>query len=229
MIAEQLLFSQGFGSRRECRAMILRGELRIENRDIDDPDEDVGEQIGEFSVEGKRWRYGKKIVIALNKPKGYECSTKPSAYPSVLKLLPYPFRVRGIQPVGRLDVDTTGLLILTDDGALIHRLTSPKKHVEKIYEVLCSREVTQKMRNQLLEGVLLDGERSPVKASRCEVTGNRRLSLGLTQGKYHQVKRMIAAVGNHVEELHRSRIGNYVLPDDLQIGEWVWIDAGFAF
>ena len=128
----------------------------------------------------------------------------------MLSLLPPPLRVRKVQPVGRLDEDTTGLLLLTDDGKLIHRLTHPKKHVTKIYRVTLKHPVTEKQIAQLLKGVQLADSPDIV------------IVLGITQGKYHQVKRMMAAVSNRVVALERIRFGNLSLPEDLKPGEWTW-------
>ena len=161
--------------------------------------------------------------MVLNKPAGYECSQKPKHHPSVLSLLPLPLRVRGVQPVGRLDEDTTGLLLLTDDGALIHRLTSPKKHVAKVYEVGCADPVTDEACAELLRGVVLHDDPLPVRAAACEPTGSLSLRLTLLEGKYHQVKRMVAATGNAVTSLRRSRYGVLALPDDLAPGQWRWL------
>ena len=127
----QLLFSQGFGARRECEGLIASGLVAIGGRVCDDPFHEV-EPVGlNFSVRGEPWPYREKALVVLHKPAGYECSQKPKHHTSVMSLLPGPLRRREVQPVGRLDEDTTGLLLLTDDGALIHRLTSPKKHVPR--------------------------------------------------------------------------------------------------
>src|SRR5262249_42724872 len=119
----QVLFSQGFGARRECEGLILAGHVTLLGASghavCDDPFFEVDPDALEFCVRGERWRYHAKALVLLNKPAGYECSQKPKHHPSVLSLLPPPLRVRGVQPVGRLDEDTTGLLLLTDDGALI--------------------------------------------------------------------------------------------------------------
>ncbi|HWH84984.1 MAG TPA: pseudouridine synthase, partial [Burkholderiaceae bacterium] len=135
MKVHQLLFSQGFGTRRECEALIAHGLFAIDGRICDDPALDVEPAGLSFHVRGEAWPYHAKALVLLHKPADYECSQKPKHHPGVLSLLPPPLRVRGLQPIGRLDADTTGLLLLTDDGALIHRLTSPKKHVPKVYEV----------------------------------------------------------------------------------------------
>jgi 16S rRNA pseudouridine516 synthase len=131
--------------------------------------------------------------------------------------------------VGRLDQDTTGLLLLSDDGKFIHRMSSPKHHVPKVYDVLAKHPVDTVQIAKLLAGVVLDDSPLPVKAAACHQTGEHRLSLTLTEGKYHQVKRMVAAVGNRVEGLHRSQIGSFVLPPDLSPGQWRWLsDADLA-
>lgn len=225
MRLEQVLFSQGFGTRHECRGMILQSRVQIEEVIHQDPDEDVDVDGLVFCVDGKPWPYFEKAVVALHKPSGYECSQKPIHHPSVMTLLPAPLRVRGIQPVGRLDEDTTGLLILTDDGALQHRLIHPKKHVAKVYEVTCRHPISELMVKKLLDGVMLDGEKKPVKADSIELKTEHVLWMTISQGKYHQVKRMIATVSNRVDCLHRIGVGKFSLPEDLPIGEWRFINV----
>ncbi|HEY6135301.1 MAG TPA: pseudouridine synthase [Rubrivivax sp.] len=220
----QVLFSQGFGTRRECDGRVLAGMVSVGGRVVDDPDEDVAVKGLVFSVEGREWRYFEKALVLLHKPAGYECSTKPRHHPSVLSLLPAPLRTRQVQPIGRLDEDTTGVLLLTDDGALIHQLTSPKKHVPKVYEVVTKHAVDAGQVAALLAGVVLEDDPYPVRAAACEATGENTLRLTLTEGKYHQVKRMVAAAGNRVEGLHRSAFGAITVPADLAPGQWTWLD-----
>jgi 16S rRNA pseudouridine516 synthase len=181
-------------------------------------------------VQGKEWPYFDLAYLMLHKPTGTECSQKPSTWPSIYTLLPSPLRLRpqkaavqGVQAVGRLDQDTTGLLLLTDDGKFIHRMSSPKHHMPKVYEVTTKHEITEQQVEKLLAGVVLDDSPKPVKAAACEKVSETHLKLTLTEGKYHQVKRMLAAVGNRVEGLHRSAIGNLQLPEDLAPGQWRWI------
>ena len=224
MQLRQILFSQGFGSRRECDALILNGLVQVQGRVVEDPGADFATGGLTFSVQSQAWSYHAQALLMLHKPAGYECSRKPRHHPGVLSLLPPPLRVRGVQPVGRLDEDTTGLLLLTDDGALIHKLTSPKWHVPKVYRVDCADAVTASQLEQLLEGVVLHDDPQPVRATACEVAGERRLLLTLTEGKYHQVKRMLAAVGNHVQALHRVAFGALQLPEDLAPGQWCWVE-----
>jgi 16S rRNA pseudouridine516 synthase len=184
-----------------------------------------------FRVQGVDWPYHEKAYLMLHKPSGTECSQKPSTYPSVYTLLPSPLRLRpqkgavqGVQAVGRLDQDTTGLLLLTDDGKFIHRMSSPRHHVPKVYEVTVKHALDERQVQRLLEGVVLDDDPKPVRAAACHAVDALHLRLTLTEGKYHQVKRMVAAVGNRVEGLHRAQIGGLHLPADLAPGQWRWLN-----
>ncbi|MDE2396068.1 MAG: 16S rRNA pseudouridine(516) synthase [Burkholderiales bacterium] len=220
-----LLFTQGFGTRRVCAGLVEAGLVRIGGAVVDDPGLEVDADGFVFEVEGVLWPYQASALVMLNKPAGYECSQKPRHHPSVMSLLPPPLRQRGLQPVGRLDEDTTGLLLLTDDGKLIHRLTSPRHHVPKVYQVQARHPVSEEQLERLRAGVALEDEPRPVAALAAERRGENALELTLAEGKYHQVKRMIAAVGNRCEALHRSRIGALELGEDLAPGRWRWIGA----
>ncbi len=226
----QALFTQGFGTRRECEALVLHGLVEHAGRVVDDPGAELPADGLVLRVQGQDWPYFAKALVMLHKPAGYECSQKPRHHPSVMTLLPPPLRRRNVQPVGRLDEDTTGLLLLTDDGALIHRLTSPKHHVPKVYEAGCKHPVDAAQVAQLLAGVTLLDDPAPVRAAGAEATGERAdglhgLRLVLTEGKYHQVKRMVAAAGNRVEALHRSAFGALELPAGLAPGQWRWLEG----
>jgi 16S rRNA pseudouridine516 synthase len=221
----QILYSQGFGSRRECAALLARGEVQVASQTVVDPHAEFNAEGLLFTVGGMAWPFHAQALLMLNKPANYECSRQPKHHASVLSLLPAPLRTRGVQPVGRLDADTTGLLLLTDDGQLIHRLTSPKQHVPKVYEVACKHEVSDAQITQLLVGVLLHDDPTPAVAVTCQRSNSHTLRMTLTDGRYHQVKRMLAAVGNRVESLHRSEIGALHLPADLAPGRWRWLNA----
>jgi 16S rRNA pseudouridine516 synthase len=225
MQISQVLFSQGFGTRRECESLVAAGFVSVLGVVCEDPWQQFDTDGLVFGVQGVNWPYRERALVVLNKPAGYECSQKPKHHASVISLLPAPLRRRGLQPVGRLDEDTTGLLLLTDDGTLIHRLTSPKHHVPKVYEVQCKHEVDAKQVAALLAGVVLEDDPKPVKAAACEAVGTHGIRLTLTEGKYHQVKRMVAAAGNRVEGLHRSTFGALALPADLAPGQWRWLDG----
>jgi 16S rRNA pseudouridine516 synthase len=232
MQLQDVLFSQGFGTRRVCAGLVQQGHVSVNGQAVTEAAAEFEVEGLRFTVDGVEWEYHEKAYLMLHKPAGTECSRKPSAYPSIYTLLPSPLRQRpqkaatqGVQAVGRLDQDTTGLLLLTDDGQFIHRMSSPRHHVPKVYEVTVKHAVDERQVSRLLEGVVLDDDPQPVRAAACEVAGDKLLRLTLTEGKYHQVKRMIAAVGNRVEALHRSRIGGLVLPDDLLPGQWRWLSA----
>ncbi|HOE42710.1 MAG TPA: 16S rRNA pseudouridine(516) synthase [Rhodoferax sp.] len=239
MQLQDILYSQGFGTRRVCAGLIQQGHVQIYDknqppalvRQVQSAIEIEANGLT-FRVQGQDWPYAERAYIMLHKPPGTECSQKPSTYPSVYSLLPAPLRqrpqkgaVQGVQAVGRLDQDTSGLLLLTDDGQFIHRMSSPKHHVPKVYEVNVKHPLDERQLKRLLEGVLLDDDPRPVRAAACVAVSPQQLRLTLTEGKYHQVKRMLAAVGNRVEALHRSQIGGLCLPDDLLPGQWRWLGA----
>lgn len=232
-----LLYSQGFGTRRVCAGLIQQGLVAIHKERVSsevctDPWLDVAQEGLILRVQGADWPYHDKAYLMLHKPAMVECSQRPSAYPSIYSLLPAPLRERpvrgankGVQAIGRLDQDTTGLLLLSDDGQFIHRMASPKRHVPKVYRVTTRHPVTEVQQQRLLDGVILEDDPVPVRASASVRLGEHELDLTLTQGKYHQVKRMLAAVGNRVEHLHRWRIGALDLPQDLAPGQWRWLSA----
>ena len=238
MQLQDILYSQGFGTRRVCAGLIQQGLVQV-YPSAHAPAAVCTESNAEFVAEGLRfrvqgvdWPYQEKAYLMLNKPTATECSQKPSTYPSIYTLLPSPLRLRpqkgavqGVQAVGRLDQDTTGLLLLTDDGKFIHRMSSPRHHVPKVYEVTVKHPLSDAQVAKLLAGVVLDDDPKPVRAAACEALGEHHLRLTLTEGKYHQVKRMVAAVSNRVEGLQRSQIGGLCLPDDLAPGQWCWLSS----
>ncbi len=236
MQLQDILYTQGFGTRRVCAGLIQQGLVKVYQADtaevITDVTTDMEATGLRYQVQGVDWEYHALAYIAFNKPAGTECSQKPSVHPSIYTLLPSPLRLRpqksaiqGVQAVGRLDQDTTGLLLLSDDGQFIHRMSSPKKHIAKVYEVTTKHPIDDKQVQKLLAGVVLDDDPKPVKAAAALKVSEHHLQLTLTEGKYHQVKRMLAAVGNRVEGLHRSKIGNFELPVDLLPGQWRWLST----
>ncbi len=215
---DKILQSQGFGSRKACRELAASGAVSIGGEEQTDWSRCFDTDGLRFAIDGEDYEFALKLYIALNKPAGYECSRKPSHHPSVLSLLPERFLNRDVQPVGRLDHDTTGLLLLSDDGSFIHAQSSPKKHLPKLYEATLERPCDDGLVTALLEGVQLIDEPAPIKAFSCERGGEKSLSICIDQGKYHQVKRMIAAAGNHCAALRRSAIGGLRL-DALGLAE----------
>jgi 16S rRNA pseudouridine516 synthase len=220
----RILQSQGFGSRKDCTRIVRKLGVEI-NGEITKDHKTKFETDGlEFSVNGKRWVFRQKVYILMHKPNGMECSRKPKIHPSVLGLLPSQLIERDIQPIGRLDVDTTGLLLLTDDGQFNHNITSPKKDLPKIYEVTAKHPLSESNLSKLIEGVILEDEETPVFAKAVEKKSEKVFLMTITEGKYHQVKRMLAAAGNRVELLHRVSIGPYNC-EELEAGEWRFLEG----
>jgi len=226
---QDILFSQGFGTRRVCAGLIQQGLVSVGGAVQADTLAEFDTEGLQFTVQGVLWPYQERAYLMLHKPAGYECSQKPGMYPSIYTLLPGPLRTRGggaaagVQAVGRLDQDTTGLLLLSDDGKFIHRMSSPRHHVPKVYDVTTKHGIDDSQVSRLLAGVVLDDSPVPVRAAAAEQVDSHRLLLTLTEGKYHQVKRMLAAVGNRVEGLHRSRIGSIQLTSELPERHWRWL------
>lgn len=155
----------------------------------------------------------------LYKPQGYICSHDDGEYPTVFQFFDYPLMTK-LHTAGRLDVDTTGLVLLTDDGKWSHRITSPKHHCEKTYLVTLADPVEDFYAQRLAEGILLRGEKEPTLPAQLEILDDYNVNLTISEGRYHQVKRMFAALGNKVEALHRWRIGDVVLDERLEEGEF---------
>lgn len=204
---------------------MLAGRVQVQGARCEDPSADPDTDGLRFSVDGVEWPYMAFATVLLHKPAGYECSREPQHHASVLELLPAPLRLRGVQPVGRLDQDSTGLLVLTDDGALNHALASGRRGITKTYRVQTRHPVDELQQEALLAGVVLRDSPQPVRGLACELLGERELRIVVAEGRYHQVKRMLAAVGNRVEALHREAIGALRLPADLAPGAWRWLEA----
>ncbi|MBB3212057.1 16S rRNA pseudouridine516 synthase [Herbaspirillum sp. Sphag1AN] len=223
---DRILQSQGFGSRKYCRSLIEDGEVAIHGEVVDDYRAVINTEGLVFTLFEEEWTYYEHVYIAINKPANIECSRKPSHHPGILTILPEQFSWRDVQPVGRLDHDTTGLLLMSDDGAFIHAQSSPKRHVPKVYAATTHEPVTDALIAQLLAGVQLHDETAPLAAVSCRKLEEYVLEIVLEQGKYHQVKRMLAAAGNHCSALRRIAIGGLQLDAlALEEGEWCYLEA----
>jgi 16S rRNA pseudouridine516 synthase len=220
----RVLQSQGFGSRKTCMMRVRQGEVAVNGSVCDDPDAEIELTDLHLTLDAVTWPYRDKATLLLHKPAGYECSHRPSHHPSVFSLLPAPLLARGVQCIGRLDQDTTGLLLFSDDGQFQHRMISPKKNVAKVYRARCAEPLTEAALAALRNGVQLKDEPAPLAALACERVDDCTLILTLAEGKYHQVKRMIAATGNSVMALHRQAVGTFRLPDDVPAGHWRWLE-----
>lgn len=205
--------------------MVHAGRVAIAGETVYDADLEPALDNLVLTVDGQEWRYRQYAYLALHKPPGYECSRAPRDHPSVFSLLPPVLARRGVQCVGRLDQDTTGLLLFSDDGAFIHQLTSPKQHIGKTYRVHLRHAMDEAMLAALRAGVVLRDAAAPVAALDCARLAPKEILLTIGEGRYHQVKRMLAAVGNRVDALERLAMGGYRLPSALAPGAWCWLDA----
>ena len=219
-----MLQSQGFGSRKHCQQLIKNAAIEIDGQIITDPKYKLKLDALNYKVHGKSFEYREKVYIALNKPQGYECSHQATHHKSVFSLLPEILIHRGIQCVGRLDQDTTGLLLLTDDGQYLQALTNPRKHVPKVYHVTTADPISAEQLMALEQGVELRNEKGIYAATNLQLFSTHQLAMTIHQGVYHQVKRMLAAVGNKVELLHRQQIGLLELPE-LPEGKWIYLTS----
>ena len=229
-----LLSDQGFGTHKDCIKLVRKGGVRLGREAAgsiqwtvaQDPDAQVTPEGLHLGVGALEIPWRDRLYLAFHKPAGAECSHTPSHHQSVFSFFPEPFLRRKLETVGRLDADTTGLLFLTDSGAFNHHLTSPRKHVPKTYRVGVKHPISPEQIAELTAGVELRGEDGTTLPAQVELLAERSCDLTVQEGKYHQVKRMFAAVGNRVESIHRTAIGPVRLEADLPEGQWRWLDAG---
>lgn len=215
----RMLANLGYGSRREVTAMVRAGRITDAGGDILYIDDAPAH--GQVRVDGEPLDPPQGLLLMLHKPVGYTCSTKDRGR-LVYDLLPPRFARRSpvLSSVGRLDRETSGLLLMTDDGTLLHRIISPKSKLPKVYEATLAQPLRGDEGAAFASGtLLLESEKTPLLPAELDVLSPTRARLTLHEGRYHQVRRMFAAVGNHVEALHRSRVGGLAL-DGLPEGEW---------
>ncbi|UKE46764.1 MULTISPECIES: pseudouridine synthase [Xanthomonas translucens group] len=219
------LANLGYGSRKQVTLMFREGRITDADGEVLYADDQV--EHAAIRVDGQTLDPPPGLILALHKPVGYTCSTKDPGR-IVYDLLPPRFRLRSplLSTVGRLDRDTSGLLLMTDDGALLHRIVSPKAQLAKVYEATLAEDLRGDEAAQFASGtLLLDGETTPLLPVQLEVLGPRQARITLYEGRYHQARRMFAAVGNHVLTLHRSRIGGFALDASLPAGQWRVLEA----
>ena len=213
----------GYGSRKQVALMFREGRITDAQGEVMYADDPLDHE--NLRVDGEALDPPQGLLIMLHKPVGYTCSTKDPGR-IVYDLLPPRYRLRSplLSSVGRLDRDTSGLLLFTDDGALLHKIVSPKSRLSKVYEATLASELRGDEAGIFASGTLmLESEQAPLLPADMETIGPHRVRLTLHEGRYHQVRRMFAAVGNHVEALHRSRIGGLGL-GKLPSGEWRMLD-----
>ncbi len=215
----KLIANLGYGSRRDVTALFREGRITDAEGEVLYADDKV--EHAAIRIDGEPLDPPAGLTLMLHKPTGYTCSTKDRGQ-LIYELLPPRFRERSplLSTVGRLDRDTSGLLLMTDDGALLHRIVSPKSGLHKIYEVQLAQDLRGDEAAIFASGeLMLESEETPLAPAQMETLGPRHARLTLTEGRYHQVRRMFAAVGNHVNALHRARIGGLSL-QDLPSGQW---------
>lgn len=215
----------GYGSRKQVQAMFREGLVTDAAGEVLYADDQVPHDS--VRIDGEPLDPPAGLVLMLHKPTGYTCSTRDPGR-IVYDLLPPRFRLRSplLSTVGRLDRETSGLLLLTDDGGLLHRIVSPKSNLSKVYEATLAEDLGGHEGEVFGSGTLmLDGEKAPLAPAGFEALDARHARIVLTEGRYHQVRRMFAAIGNHVVSLHRSRVGGLGL-DGLPEGQWRAIDDG---
>ena len=224
---ERLVASIGFGSRKEARALIRAGMVELEGNVVDDPFVEFKTRPEVITVNGEEVPTVEKLYIMMDKPLDVECSHNARDHQSIYSLLPDRFTAMGLQSVGRLDADSSGLILLSNQGDFIHKVESPKKGYLKRYRVTLAREFTLQQKEELLRGVMLKDERRPVLARELSqesltIDGQQveTVVISIGEGLYHQVRRMFAAVGNHVMTLSREAIGPVTLDETLGKGGW---------
>ena len=219
----KLIANLGYGSRKEVAMMFREGRVTDAQGEVLYADDKVPH--ADVRLDGEALDAPAGLLILLHKPVGYTCSTKDPGR-VIYDLLPERFRRRDpiLSPVGRLDRDTSGLLLMTDDGALLHRITSPKAQLAKVYEVELADDLKGGEAEVFASGTLmLESEKTPLAPAILQRTDARRALVTLVEGRYHQIRRMFAAVGNHVVALHRRSLGGLLL-DDLPPGQWRALD-----
>ena len=214
---DKIIASQGQYSRKEVKALIAKRRIAVDGRIVSSSSEKADPMTMLLTVDGKPLEFKRNLYLVLNKPKGYVSATEDREHPTVLELVPQEYRGRDLFPAGRLDRDTTGLMIITDDGVLAHNILAPKKHVPKRYHVELDIPVTEEMRERFLGGVVLqDGI---CKAADLTKIDTHIALVTLREGRYHQIKRMFGCCGAAVVALKRLGMGRLYLPEDLAEGE----------
>ncbi|MDO8883696.1 16S rRNA pseudouridine(516) synthase [Pseudotabrizicola sp.] len=228
---DKLLSSMGYGSRNEMARLAKAGGITLDAADLMDVTKRIpvtADLPARMKINGEALDPLVGVVILLNKPLGMTCSHKEDG-PLVYDILPHRWRRRdpAISTIGRLDKQTSGLLLLTDDGNLLHRIISPKRHVKKTYRAKLARPLAGTEGDLFASGhLMLEGEDKPLAPARLDVVSQTEALLTVTEGRYHQVRRMFAATGNHVDALHREHLGGLSLPDGMASGQWKLLDEG---
>lgn len=214
---DRILSEQTNYSRKEIKKLVSKGLVLVNECVVRRSDEKYDEDNISIKINGEDVSVNKHFYLLLNKPKGYVSTTVSDSDKTVIDLVPNKYKTRTLFPAGRLDKDTTGLMLITDDGVFAHNILSPKKHIKKIYEVVIDKDVSDEMINGFKEGVKLnDGE---CKSALLEKVDTNKCLVTLTEGRYHQIKRMFGCYKAKVLELKRICMGELYLPTNLAVGE----------
>lgn len=218
---DKILVSQGIGSRSDMQRLIRAGRLTVDGRIVHDPSVKVNSSEAQLAVDGRPLRYQRHLYIMLNKPQGLLCVSRDPRQPTVLDLLPPALRRSGLFPAGRLDKDTVGLTLITDDGDFAHRMLSPRRHVEKTYQALIDGAMNEGQWEAFTKGLILEDGTvcMPAKLQMLEPGERSLMEIRISEGKYHQIKRMFAACGHKVLWLKRTAIGGLRLDETLEEGQ----------
>lgn len=222
MRLDKMLAHLGIGSRKEVKKLIRDGYILVNGEIIRDDDFVVDEENDEVIFNDVKLEYEDKVYILLNKPAGVVCATEDNFNETVVDLVSE-YRGYGIFPVGRLDKDTEGLLLLTNDGPLAHELLSPKKHVSKVYEVTCDKIIPEELVDKFAKGVVLEDGYKCKEAKLFDIKDNK-CNVEIYEGKFHQVKRMFLMHGLEVTYLKRVKFGKLSLPSDLELGDYIKVN-----
>ena len=214
---DKIIVSQTQYSRKEVKELVNKKKVFVNGNAILKSDIKIDSKSDEIVVDGIKINIKNNIYLMLNKPKGYVSATEDRKMQTVLDLVPAEYLHRDLFPVGRLDKDTTGLMVISDDGVFAHNILAPKKHIKKLYNVKLDIPVNQNMVNGFEKGVMLND--GICKTAKIEITGIDTCIVTLTEGRYHQIKRMFGCFGAKVIELQRIGMGNFMLPNDLEIGD----------
>ena len=214
---DKIIASMTNYSRKEVKELICQKRITINEEIATKSDIKINPENVRITIDNKEIKIKKYVYLILNKPKGYISATEDKSMPTILELVPEEYKHRDLFPAGRLDKDTTGMMIITDDGTFAHNILSPKKHIKKLYNVKIDLPMTKEMTTQFKSGVSLND--GICKPANLDITGTYTGVVTLTEGRYHQIKRMFGCFKSKVIELHRIGMGNLMLPENLKEGQ----------
>ena len=213
---DKIIASQGLYSRSDVKYLVKHKRVAVDGEAVTSSSRKADPEVSVITIDGKPLIFKKQLYLMLHKPQGYVSATEDKTQPTVLELVPQAYKGRELFPAGRLDKDTTGLMLLTDDGVLAHNILSPRKHVQKVYRVELDIPVTKEMQEGFAAGGQLND--GVCKAAKLVILGEKTAEVTLREGRYHQIKRMFGCFGAKVVSLHRLAMGNLYLPADLPEG-----------